>query len=62
MGKLVLKDNQGNDYIVDDVEQLKQHLLQYHNNKGKADQSLHEENGHYFKVTDEFFNKIMNYK
>ena len=60
MGRLVLKDNQGEDYVVDDVEQLKQHLLQYHSNDGKADQSLHEVNGHYFKVTDEFFRKVMN--
>ena len=62
MGKLVLKDNQGNDHIVEDVETMREHLLEYHCSDGRADQSLHEENGHYFVVTDEFFEKVMNHK
>ena len=49
-----IKDNNGNDYIINNIESFYQHIQDYHS-KGT---SLHEENGHYFTVDDAFRSKI----
>ena len=51
---LKIKDNSGNDYIIKDIESFHQHIQDYH----PSGTSLHEENGHYFTVDDDFRFKI----
>ena len=51
-----IKDNNGNDYIIKDLKSFYQHILDYH----ASGTSLHEENGHYFTVNDDFRSKIEN--
>ena len=50
-----IKDNNGNDYIIKDLQSFYQHILDYH----ASGTSLHEENGHYFTVNDDFRSKIV---
>ena len=38
---------------------FKDHIQKYHSVNGRGDGSLHEENGYWFKVTDEFYSYIM---
>ncbi len=45
-----IKDINGNDYIIKDISSFYQHIFEYHS----TGTSLHEENGHYFTVNDEF--------
>ncbi len=47
---VTLKDNNGNDYVVADIEAFQKHILEYH----CSGITLHEEKGHYFTVDDEF--------
>ena len=49
-----IKDDYGNDYIIKDLKSFYQHMLHYH----ASGTSLHEENGHYFTVNDEFRTKV----
>ena len=49
-----IKDNNGNDYIIKDIKSFYQHIQDYH----LSGTSLHEENGHYFTVDDNFRFKI----
>ena len=49
-----IEDNNGKDYIIRDIESFYQHILDYHS----SGTSLHEENGHYFTINDEFRSKI----
>ena len=55
----IIKDDYGKDYEVSDLEALKDHLEKYHSQNGKGDGSLHEENGYWFKVTNEFYKYVM---
>jgi hypothetical protein len=52
--KVSIKDNNGNDYFIKDLKSFYQHILDYHH----SGTSLHEENGHYFTVNDDFRSKI----
>jgi hypothetical protein len=52
--KVTIKDNNGDDYVVADLEAFLKHLLDYH----FSGISLHEEKGHYFTVNDAFRNMI----
>ena len=52
--KSIIKDNNGNDYIIKDIATFYEHILEYHS----SGTSLHEENGHYFTVNDAFRLKI----
>ena len=54
--QIKIKDNNGNDYIIKDLKSFYQHILDYH----ASGTSLHEENGHYFTVNDDFRSKIEN--
>ena len=55
-------DNSGNKYEIKDINKFFQHLIEFHTNEEQIpDNSLHEENGHYFTVTEVFFEKIKEY-
>ena len=49
-----IKDNNGNDYVIADIESFYQHIQECHS----SGTSIHEENGHYFTVDDAFRSKI----
>ena len=57
-----IKDIDGRDYIIEDVDRFISHLEDFHTVNGKADGSLHEENGYYFKVTQDFLDQIIDLK
>ena len=54
MKVLKIKDNNGNDYIIKNIESFYLHIQDYH----QSGTSLHEENGFYFTVDDAFRSKI----
>ena len=56
---ITIKDDYGKDYEILDVQAFKNHIEKYHSYNGKGDGSLHEENGYWFKISEEFYNKIM---
>ena len=58
----IIKDYYGKDYQVKNIEKFKKHIIDYHSINGKGDNSLHEENGRYFKITDEFYKEIIEKK
>ena len=49
-----IKDNNGYDYVITNIETFYQHIQDYHS----SGTSIHEENGHYFTVDDAFRSKI----
>ncbi len=55
----VIKDDYGKDYKVSDLQTFKNHIEKYHSYNGKGDGSLHEENGYWFRVSEDFYNYIM---
>ena len=57
-----IKDINGRDYIVEDLDRFIIHLKDFHTVNGNADGSLHEENGYYFKVTQDFLDNIIDMK
>ena len=57
-----IKDIDGRDYVVKDLNRFIDHLNDFHTVNGKADGSLHEENGYYFKVTQDFLDNIIDMK
>ena len=59
MNNATIKDYYGKDYQVTNLEKFKKHLTDYHSINGKGDNSLHEENGRYFKITDKFIELIL---
>ena len=61
MNELVLTDNRSNEYIVKNPKHFYNHLIEYHTTNKTADHSVHEENGYYFTVTEELFNKVENF-
>ena len=42
------------------MKAFKNHIEKYHSYNGKGDGSLHEENGYWFRVTEDFYNYITN--
>ncbi len=59
MKKITIKDDLGNDYVLDNFLNFKNHIIKYHSVNGEGDNSLHLENGRYFTVTKEFYNNII---
>ena len=49
-----IKDNNGYDYVISDIDSFYLHIQEYHS----SGTSIHEENGHYFTVDDAFRSKI----
>ena len=52
--KVNLKDNNGKECSVEDIRIFQKHLKLFHS-RGVT---VHDENGHYFTLDDEFRNKI----
>ena len=50
----IIKDDNGYNYHIKDIKSFYQHILDYHT----TGTSLHEENGHYFTVNEEFRSKV----
>ena len=61
MANLILSDNNSRKYIVKDPQRFYDHLIEYHTTNKIADNSVHEENGFYFTVTEDLFNKVDNF-
>ena len=55
MRKVKIKDNQGK-LIEVDIVKFKKHIDEYHS----YGSSVHEEDGHYFTINQNFRNKILN--
>ncbi len=61
MNKLILIDNSSREYVVIDPKRFYSHLIKYHTTNKIVDYSVHEENGFYFTVTKDLFNKVKNF-
>ena len=57
MNKLILTDRNGVDYEVKNPQRFSHHIFRVHG----SGSSIHEEEGHYFVVNDEFREKIRNF-
>ncbi len=55
---MIIKDLNGRDYKIPNLIEFKNHILKYHTSKSKPDGSIHEENGYYFRVDKNLFNKL----
>jgi len=51
-------DNRGKKYLIKDLGKFYLHLIEFHANDGKVNNSLHEENGHYFTVSEDFLDNV----
>ena len=51
-------DNNGRKYLIKEINEFYEHLIEFHTNDGRGNNSLHEESGYYFTVTEDFFEKI----
>ena len=49
-----IKDIYGKKYLISDLDNFKKHIIDYHTLNGKPDNSIHDENGYYFKVDHDF--------
>ena len=61
MAKLILKDNSGKNYVVNNPKRFQKHLLEFHASNGEANNSIHEEKGFYFTVTSEMLEKVTSF-
>ena len=43
MAQLILKDNSGINYVVNNPKRFQKHLLEFHITNGQANNSIHEE-------------------
>tara|TARA_B100000029_G_scaffold332974_1_gene325139 strand:+ start:582 stop:779 length:198 start_codon:yes stop_codon:yes gene_type:complete len=59
MKKLIVLSDDNREYEVNNPERFLNHLNKYHSKKGKGDNSIHEENGYYFTVTNDFYESIV---
>lgn len=57
MDKLILTDKNGVDYEVKNPQRFSDHIFRVHG----SGSSIHEEEGHYFVVNDEFREKIRSF-
>ena len=57
MTKLILTDRNGVNYEVKDPQRFSDHIFRVH---GRGS-SIHEEEGHYFVVNDEFRERVRNF-
>ena len=58
MKKIYIKDDNGDDFLIENIEEFKKHIIQYHSYNNQGDNSIHEENGRYFTVTKKLYNFI----
>ena len=59
MKEITIQDDYGNDYKIKNLKKFKNHIIEFHSKNGEGDNSLHVENGKYFKVTKAFYKKIL---
>ena len=57
-----IRDINGRNYIIEDIDRFISHLKGFHTINGKADGTLHEENEYYFKVSQDFLDYILDLK
>ena len=60
MKKIYIKDDNGDDFLIENVEEFKKHIIKYHSHNNKGDNSIHEEKGRFFTVTKEFYKLVEN--
>ena len=58
---MIIKDNNGNEYFIEDINKFRHHLYYFHTSNGKADFSVHKENGYYFTVTTKLLEQVNNF-
>ena len=54
----IIKSDDGREYAIPDINIFFKHLTDFHSINGSDNNSLHEENGFYFTVTDEFYHSV----
>ena len=57
--EFIIKDDNGNNYTVNDLENFRKHIIKYHSVNGRGDNNLHIEDGRNFTVSQKFFDKIL---
>ena len=55
---MIIKDLDGREYKIPNLEEFNNHIKKYHTVNGKPDGSLHEENGYYFRVDYNFYKEL----
>ena len=58
MKKIIIQDDYGKNYVIEDLIEFKNHIKNFHSINGEGDNSLHEEKGRFFTVTKKFYNQI----
>jgi len=58
MKRIFIKDDNGDDFLVENIEKFKNHIIKFHSFNNEGDNSIHEEKGKYFTVTKKFFRHI----
>ena len=58
MKRIFIKDDNGDDFLVENIEKFKNHIIKYHSHNNQGDNSIHEENGKYFTITKKFFKHL----
>ncbi|MBC8298385.1 MAG: hypothetical protein H8E55_21670 [Pelagibacterales bacterium] len=53
-----IKDVYGNFYSIKDLTSFKNPIIKFHTKNGIPDNSIHEEEGYYFKVDQDFYNQL----
>ena len=54
----IIKSDDGREYNIPDINHFFKHLTNFHTVNGVGNNSLHEENGFYFTVTEDFYNAV----
>jgi len=55
---MIIKDLDGREYKIPNLEEFKNHIKKYHTVNGKPDGSFYEENGYYFRVDYNFYKEL----
>ena len=61
MKKKFIKDDNGDDYLIENIDEFKIHIFKYHSCNNQGDNSIHEEKGRFFTVSKEFYRPVENY-
>ena len=51
MKRIFIKDDNGDEYLIENIDEFKKHILKFHSYNNQGDNSIHEEKGRYFTVT-----------
>ena len=57
-----IRDIHGKVYKIPDMVSFLEHIERFHTFNGIPDNSIHEENGYFFRIDKEFFSNIKNLK